>query len=113
MEWIGKCYSTNLEWQEFGNPLFQGGRNGNYSDFRNIAAQALRLFPDRTLTVLKCISEDKSVVLEQEWKGTLAVTAGTHQKGEISEFRIVSLFELEQGLIVKQRDYISHTPVKI
>ena len=113
MEWIEKCYSARLEWQEFGNPLFQGGRNGNYSEFWNIAAQALQLFPDRTLTALECIAEDNCVILEQEWKGTLAVTAGTHQQGEISELRIVSFFELGQGLIVRQRDYLSHTPGKI
>ena len=41
-----------------------------------IRGRVLNLFPDRKLTVLKCLAENDCVVLEQEWQGTFALTAG-------------------------------------
>jgi hypothetical protein len=105
LEWLDVCYSKNLDWIEFSNPAIPLGRRGDYSAFRSAAEQAIRLFPDRKLVVINCIAEDNIVVLEQEWSGTLAITAGAHNAGEISKLRIASFFTLKDGLIIKQTDY--------
>ena len=109
LEWIDTCYSKQLNWNEYSNPSFPKGRKGDYSTYRSVAQQLLTLFPDRKLTVLNCLAEENSVVLEQEWTGTLAVKIGDHNPGEISRLRIASFFTLENGLIIKQNDYCAST----
>ena len=105
LEWIDTCYSERFDWTEFSNPSIPQGRKGDYSSFREAAKLALRLFPDRKLVVLNSIAEDDFVVLEQEFCGTLAITTGNHNIGEISKLRIASFFILKDGLIIKQIDY--------
>jgi hypothetical protein len=109
LEWIDICYSEQLDWNEFSNPAFPQGRKGDHSAYRTAAQQLLSVFPDRKLTVLKCIADGDNVVLEQEWAGTLAVNIGTHKKGEISKLRVASVFTLHHGLIIKQNDYCAST----
>jgi hypothetical protein len=109
-EWLDKCYSGKLDWIEFSNPAIPQGRKGDYMSFRRAATQAMRLFPDRRLTVLNSIAEDNIVVLEQEWSGTLAEAAGAHNIGEVSRLRIASFFTLNDGLIIKQTDYCAIAP---
>jgi hypothetical protein len=110
LEWLDICYSEELDWIEFSNPSIPQGRKGDYSSFRNAAAQAIRLFPDRKLVVLNCIAEGNFVVMEQEWIGTLAIAVGIHNVGEISKLRIASFFTLKNGLIIKQIDYCAVAP---
>jgi hypothetical protein len=105
LEWLKICYSKELNWNEYSNPTFPQGRKGDYSAYGNASKQLLTVFPDRRMTVLNCIADGDQVVLEQEWRGTLAINIGDHKQGEISELRIVSIFTLENGLIVKQNDY--------
>lgn len=109
-DWLDICYSEKLEWTEFSNPAIPKGRKGDYSLFRDAATQVIRLFPDRTLTVVNCVAEGNTVVLEQEWIGTWAISAGSHKSGEISKLRIASFFTLENGLIIKQSDYCALVP---
>lgn len=104
-DWVDKYYSDKLEWVELSNPMVPQGRKGDINTFRKAAEQALSLFPDRTLTVMRSISENDCVVLEQVWQGTLATTAGNHRTGEIAKLQIASIFTLENGLIIKQTDY--------
>ena len=105
LEWLDVCYSKNLDWIEFSNPSIPEGRKGDYSAFHRAAVQAITLFPDRKLVVLNCIAEDDTVVLEQEWCGTLAIPVGNHNAGEASKLRIATFFTVENGLIIKQIDY--------
>ncbi|MFZ1976953.1 MAG: nuclear transport factor 2 family protein [Bacteroidota bacterium] len=105
LEWVDACYADKLEWIELpgpGNPL---GRHGDFAFFHTSADQLLKLFPDRKLRVLKCIAENDCVVLEQEWQGTAAFTAGPYTAGRIARLKAASFFTLENGLIIKQTDY--------
>jgi predicted SnoaL-like aldol condensation-catalyzing enzyme len=105
LEWLDKCYSDKLEWFEFSNPGFPQGRKGNLTFYRKFAEQVLKSFPDRKLTVLTSLAEGNNVVLEQEWQGTLDMTAGNHSAGELAKLRVASFFTLDDGLIIKQSDY--------
>lgn len=105
VEWLDTCYSDKLEWIELSNPGAPAGRQGNFEFYRKFAEQVLNLFPDRKITVLRTLAENDCVVLEQEWQGTLAITAGNHNTGETAKLRVVSFFTLENGLITKQTDY--------
>ncbi|MGD0756971.1 MAG: nuclear transport factor 2 family protein [Bacteroidales bacterium] len=105
LKWLDTCYSDKLEWIELSNPGAPQGRRGNFEFYRKFAEQVLNLFPDRKLTVLRSLAEKDCVVLEQEWQGTFAFTAGNHIAGEITKLRIASFFTLDNGLIIKQIDY--------
>jgi SnoaL-like domain len=105
LEWLDTCYSDKLEWIELSNPVAPHGRHGNFEFYRKSAELVLNLFPDRKLTILRSLAENDCVVLEQQWQGTLAITAGDHVAGERTKLRIASFFTLDKGLIVKQIDY--------
>jgi predicted SnoaL-like aldol condensation-catalyzing enzyme len=64
-EWIDTCYSKKLEWIEYSNPGIPEGRHGNFEFYRKSVTQALNLYPDRKLTVLRSLAENDYVVLEQ------------------------------------------------
>ncbi|HOV48882.1 MAG TPA: nuclear transport factor 2 family protein [Anaerolineae bacterium] len=105
MEWLDTCYADHLEWTELPWRSFPQGRHGDLSTYRQSVEQALRLYPDRQLRVLRSVAEGNCVVLEQEWQGTAAFTVGGLVAGTVSKLRIVSFFTLENGLITKQTDY--------
>ena len=105
LEWVDTCYSDGLEWTELPKPSTPQGRQGNFLFFRESAEQLLKFFPDSKITVLRSISENDCVVLEQEWQGTAAFTIGNYVAGRIAKLRVVSFFALENGLITKQTDY--------
>jgi hypothetical protein len=110
LEWVDTCYSKDLEWNEMPTQAAPQGRQGNFQFFRESAAQILKLFPDQKLTVLRSISEDNCVVLEQEWHGTASASIGKYVAGHIARLKIVSFFTLDKGLIVKQTDYCTPVP---
>jgi ketosteroid isomerase-like protein len=105
LEWLDTCYANHLEWTELPWQSFPQGRHGGLSAYRQSAEQSLRLCPDRQLRVLRSVAEDDCVVLEQEWQGTAAITAGNIIAGSVFTLRIVTFFTLENGLITKQTDY--------
>ena len=105
LEWVDTCYSKELKWVEMPQPGTPQGRHGNFNFYRESAGRVLRLFPDQKLTVLRSVAEADCVVLEQEWQGTAAVSAGDFVAGRIARQKIVSFFTLKDGLIVKQTDY--------
>ena len=105
LEWVDTCYSKDLDWTEWPRPGAPQGRHGNFVFYREAVGQVLRLFPDRQLTVLRCVAENDCVVLEQDWQGTAAFTVGDFIAGRIATLRVVSFFTLENGLITKQTDY--------
>lgn len=105
LEWLDSCYADQLEWFELPSPSFPQGRHGDLTSFRQSAAQALWLCPNRQLKVLRSVAEGDCVVLEQEWQGTAAATTGGLSSGTVIRLRIVSIFTLGNGLIAKQTDY--------
>ncbi len=110
LEWVDTCYSKGLEWVEMPQPGTPKGRHGNFNFYRESAGQALRLFPDQKLSVLRSVTEGDCVVFEQEWQGTAALTVRNYVAGRMARQRIVSFFTLKDGLIVKQTDYCTSAP---
>lgn len=105
LEWVDTCFSNKLEWMELPTPSTPRGRRGDFAFYRKSAEQLLSLYSDRKLSVLRSVAENDCVVLEQEWQGTAAFTAGNIVAGRIARLRVASFFTLEDGLIIKQIDY--------
>jgi hypothetical protein len=105
LEWLNTFYSNKLEWIELPKQGTPPGRQGGFAVYYKSAEQLLHLFPDRKITVLRCVAESDTVVLEQLWQGTAAVTIGNYVQGNIARLRVASFFTLENGLIIKQIDY--------
>lgn len=109
LEWIDTCYSKELEWVEFPKQDTPQGRRGGFELFRKSAENMLKLFPDSNLNALRVVSEDDSVVLEYEWRGTAAFSILNYSAGATAKLRLISFYTLEDGLIKKQTDYYFST----
>jgi ketosteroid isomerase-like protein len=110
LEWVNSFYSRKLEWIELPGPGSPNGKQGDFASFYKASEQLLRLFPDRTLTVLRSVAESECVVLEQQWQGTASATVGNFHAGNSAKLRVASFFTLEDGLIIKQTDYCVSVP---
>jgi SnoaL-like polyketide cyclase len=105
LEWVDTYYSKELIWKEQPTQSIPKGRSGGFDLFRKTANQVLKVFPNRTLLVHRCVAEEDYVVFEQEWKGTIAISNGNYKVGDNVNMKIVTFFKLRNGLIVEQTDY--------
>jgi hypothetical protein len=101
MDWIDKFYSKDLEWIAMPSSSNPKGRNGGFNEFYQFVSNALKFFKDRKLKVLRSFVDDNTVILEQEWSATLPQDIGDMKEGEITKQMILSIFEVDHGLIVK------------
>jgi hypothetical protein len=105
LEWVDMCYSKELFWKKHPTLSFPHGRSGDFNVFRNAASRVLKIFPDRSLLVNKCVAEGDNVAIGQSWKAVVAVTGGNYKTGDRVDMEIASFFKLKNGLIIEQIDY--------
>jgi SnoaL-like polyketide cyclase len=105
LEWVDTCYSKEMTWKEMPSSSFPKGRSGGFTDFRNAHSGILRIFPNRKLTVLKCVAENDYVVFEQDFRGTVAIAAGNYKIGDLIYLKMVTFFKLLDGLIIEHTDF--------
>jgi ketosteroid isomerase-like protein len=105
LEWVDRCYRDDAEWIQLPNSLAPEGMRGNREFLRENARLVLRMFPDRTMRILSTVVEDDRVVLELDWFGTAAATAGGFTAGTVLHTRVASFFVVTDSLIVKHTDY--------
>jgi len=110
LEWIDTCYAEEAEWIELPIPGISIGRQGKRAFMREAAGRILRLYPNRQLRIMNMVSQGDQVVLEQDWRGTVATTMGSLKVGDQICFRVASFFALLNGLIIKQTDYCILVP---
>lgn len=106
MDWLNTFYSKNLEWIEMPTQRNPRGRKGGFNELKQYASNALAFFTDRKLNVIRSFVDENTVILEQEFSATLPQDVGDMKKGEITKQVVVSIFVVEEGLIIKQTDYI-------
>jgi hypothetical protein len=107
MEWLNTFYSKDLEWKEMPRMMYPKGRNGGYSEYKLAAENVLSMFPKRKLIVKRSFGDGNTVILEQEFLAISSISIGNMKQGDEIKQMILSIFELENGLIRKQTDYIS------
>jgi ketosteroid isomerase-like protein len=105
LEWVDTCYSKNADWVELPTPTFPQGRRGDRAFLRETAQRVLQLFPDRRMNIRRAAARDENVLLELDWTGTAASSFRDLKAGMRIELRIISFFEVRDGLIVKHTDY--------
>jgi predicted ester cyclase len=111
MEWIDTFYSHDLVWKESPSASFPKGRAGGFKEFYAAAEQRLRVFPNCTLRIAKCVAEDDCVVFEQDWKRTISVPIGNIKAGEEIRSKIITFFKLKIDRIIEHTDFIIPMPL--
>jgi hypothetical protein len=107
LDWLDIFYSKQIEWNEMPRLMFPKGRSGGYSEYKIAAESVLSIFPKRKLIVKRAVCENNIVILEQEFDAVAAKNIGNIMQGDEVKQMVLSIFELMNGLIVKQTDYIS------
>jgi ketosteroid isomerase-like protein len=107
MEWLDTFYSKQIEWNEMPRMMFPKRRRGGYSDYKLAAENVLAMFPKRKLNVKRSFCDGAAVILEQEFSAVASTSIGNMKQGDEIRQMVLSIFTLENGLIVKQTDYIS------
>ena len=110
MEWVDTCFAENAEWIELPIPGISRGRQGNRAFMREAAKSALRLYPDRQMSIRNLVAQDDKVVVELDWQGSAAEAIGNLSAGTQIHFRVASFFTLVDGMIVSQTDYCVPIP---
>ena len=105
LNWIDMFYSDRFEWTQYPGHNGSACIRGDIILFRRTAERILHLFPDRKLRVINSLAENNSVVLDQEWEGTAAMTGNGYVNGRTARMKVISFFTLEDDLIRKQIDY--------
>jgi steroid delta-isomerase-like uncharacterized protein len=106
LEWVETCYADDVVWTEMPLPSTPAGQHGGRASLREAAGRVLQFFPDRQMTIRNLVAHEDQVVLEVDWQGTAALTAGPLRAGAVVRLRVVSFFTLANGLIVRQTDYV-------
>ncbi len=75
------------------------------AQLKEMADGAMRIFPDRTLTVNCLVAEGDTVVMETEWVGTATDEHPTLQAGERQVLRDIMFNRYRDGKIVETREY--------
>jgi hypothetical protein len=107
MEWLNKYYSKNISWNEMPRYMYPKGRRGGFSEFKQAAEEVLSMFPKRKLKVLRSFCDGNTVILEQEFNAIVSMNIGNLKQGDEIKQIVLSIFELDNGLIINQTDYIS------
>jgi hypothetical protein len=107
MEWLTTFYSKKLEWNEMPRMMFPKGRTGGYSDFKLAAENVLAMLPKRQLIVRRTFCDDNAIILEQEFFAVASMDIGSMKQGDEIRQMVLSIFILDDGLIIKQTDYIA------
>lgn len=106
LDWIDAFYSHDLVWKESPTDTFPKGRAGGFKEFNAAAEQRLKIFPNNSLTVTKCIAEHDDVVFEQDWRGVLSVAVGKHMPGDETISKVITFFKLRNNRVIEHTDFV-------
>ncbi len=103
---LGAFYSPDVVQEEFPNRFLPDGAERGLEELRAAAERGREVIASQTFEILSILARDRTVVVEAEWTGTLAVerqeglSAGTVMRARFAQF-----FELQDGKITRQRNY--------
>lgn len=90
---------------ELPNALNKAGQTSDRADlFRRMELGKAMLSAQR-YEVSTAFESGSQAVVEARWTGTLAIDAGAWKKGQVMTAHFCMVFDLEDGLIVRQRNY--------
>lgn len=105
-DWVDACHHTQSRWQEMPTATFPHGRSGGRDDLRATAEHAVKLLPDRKMTIRRLVAGGDQVALELDWEGTPSASLGDAlREGTRVRLRVAMFLRFSAGRVVEQIDY--------
>jgi len=91
--------------EEFPNQLVTTGARRTMDDLVAAAKRGRKAVSSQRYDVINAVADGNTVVLEVNWEGTLAISFGKLNTGDIMRCRSAMFLEFENGKIKFQRNY--------
>jgi len=99
-------YAPDVVQEEYPNRFLPNGATRGLSELREAAERGRKVMSSQTFEILRMYAEGDTVVVEADWSGTLAVALGEQTPaGTVMRAKFAQVIELEDGRIVRQRNY--------
>ena len=102
--WFDRFHAEKVSYQTYG-PWAPEGVTADRQQLSEMAAGAIRMFPDRTMTVKSLVAEGDTVVMETEWIGTATDEHPKLKAGERQLLRNILFNRYRNGKIIETREY--------
>lgn len=102
--WFDRFHAETLSYQGYG-PWSPQGKTTDREGLKEMAGEAARLFPDRTMTVKRLVAEGDTVAMETEWIGTATDEHPTLKAGEHQVLRNILFNRYRDGKIIETREF--------
>ncbi len=107
---LARFFSPAVVQEEFPNRLTPNGATRDLAALLAGAEQGKKIMSAQRYTILAGMAAGNRVALEVDWRGTLAIAAGTLAAGDEMQARFAVFLEYEDDRIVRQRNYDCFTP---
>lgn len=109
-EELAAFYDPDVVQEELPNRLNPSGSRRTLADLLTGAERGRQLMSAQTWKPLHEAASGKTVALEVEWTGTLAIPVGPLKAGDTMRARFAVFFEFRNGRILRQRNYDCFEP---
>lgn len=107
---LARFFDAAVVQEEFPNRLTPNGATRDLAALLAGAVQGKKVMSAQRYTILAGMAAGNRVALEVDWRGTLAIAAGTLAAGDEMQARFAVFLEYEGDRIVRQRNYDCFTP---
>ena len=104
-EELATFFAPNVVQTEFPNQFAPNGASRDLKGLQEAAERGRSSMSSQRVELLKIFADDRTVVVEAEWSGTLAVSIGDLEPGTVMRARFAQFLELQDGRITAQRNY--------
>lgn len=102
--------APDVEYTEMPNQLAPKGSMRDRDAMLHSIVQGARLLREQQYVILNEFVDGDTVILEVDWRGTLAQNIGRISADTQLHARIAMFLEFEDGQIVRQRNYDAYDP---
>ena len=109
-----QLYRPDVDWEEMPSPMFPAGRKGNVGTLREAVKQSQAILRNRHAELIELVEEGNIVAWRGVWSATVAEDAPEGfpiKAGSQIQAQVASFTEVVDGVIVRQREYISNPEV--
>jgi ketosteroid isomerase-like protein len=107
---IRAFFHPQIEQVEFPNRILPNGATRTAESMRDGIERGRQVLSSERYDVLNVIECGHQAVAEVTWEGTTAIALGTLPPGSVLKAHICQVFEFEDGLIRKLRNYDCYEP---
>ena len=99
-------YAPDVVQEEYPNRFLPNGATRDLQELGEAAERGRKAMSSQTFEIIRMFAEGDTVIVEADWSGTLAVALSEQTPaGTVMRAKFAQVLELEDGKIVRQRNY--------